>query len=53
MLRFVVQRADLAYAFNMKDDDIVKGARQVAAFLTGPGGELISLDAAVANDVAP
>lgn len=49
MLRFVVKCVDLEYAAWMKDDDIVKGARQVTAFLTGPGGDLVSLDAAVAK----
>lgn len=52
MLRFVVQYAGLAYAADMKDDEIVKGARQVAAFLTDPSGDAISLDAAVARHLA-
>lgn len=52
VLRFVVPYAGLAYAAGMKDDEIVKGARQVAAFLTDPSGDVISLDAAVARHLA-
>ena len=35
----------------MKDDAIQKGVRKVAAFLSGPGGEAVSLDLAVASQL--